>query len=161
MPPGGWGEGRIRCVWWMGDCMSGQQARAHWPQGTGSQERAFCDLVGTHGRSLSIQAGSQDGFAPGCLEPPPPSGIGVPLAVLAAPAPSTAGEGEGWDAGACSQPEPQSFPHCARDPDQSPGQALRLELLEAGAHSCVLAGGVLAEGRQGSGRLCLCFEDAF
>lgn len=39
-------------------------------------------------------------------------------------------------------PRPKLFraSHTAlQDPDQSPGQALRLELLEAGTHSCVLA----------------------
>lgn len=81
--------------------------------------------------------------------PPPPQRdwhlVWVPLAVLWAPASSAAGEGASWDARACSQaPATSSFPHCAPGPRSKP----RLELLEAGTHSCVLAVRLFGRGQE-------------
>lgn len=53
--------------------------------------------------------------------------------------------------GLVPRPELQRASHTAlQDPDQSPGQALRLELLEAGTHACESwQRGSLAEGKIG------------
>lgn len=103
-------------------------------------------------RASGPEAGTR--FAPGCLEPLlPRSEIGIWSGCLwlsSGPLhPALQGRERAGMPGLVPRPQLLRASHTAlQDPDQSPGQARRLELLEAGTHSCVLAVRLFGRGQE-------------